>query len=161
MDNTLHIYFIVITILIYILYTQFNIKSLLNRPIWYSPPKIWTNNAGGQTLKLNDDSSQQLFDLYSLTHISHGIIFYNLFHNVLHLNRHKAIMWSLIVEIVWELIENTEYIIQKYRRTAVSRHYPGDSWINSVGDVWATLIGISIATTITSSIAQTIIVIGL
>ena len=116
--------------------------TINNRPIWYQPKKLFTTHAG----KEGDDSSQQLFDPYSLTHIFHGIIFYNAIKYGLGItNTNTIILYAMLIEILWELIENTEYIINKYRRTVVSRNYPGDSWINSVGDVWMAYIGVLIA----------------
>jgi hypothetical protein len=151
-QNSITILFIAITLILFILPK----KTFFDRPIWYDPKQIWTFNVGDK----GDDSSQQLFDLYSLTHISHGIIFYSIFRYTLKLKPNKALIWAMIAEIAWELVENTDYIINKYRKTVVSRHYPGDSWINSVGDVWVTYIGAKIAMT-TTPLLQAIIVIGL
>jgi len=46
------------------------------------------------------------------------------------------IYYALFYEIMWEVIENTPFIINKYRKASnISRNYPGDSIINSIGDV--------------------------
>jgi hypothetical protein len=148
----IHVLFVIVILLLYVMDT----KIFEGRPIWHSPRKIWTSSLGGK----NDDSSQQLFDIYTLTHISHGIIFYTFFHSICKLPPIYSMSWSMILEIVWELIENTNYVINKYRKTTVSRYYPGDSWINSIGDIWATYVGILIAMNASISV-QTIIVVCL
>lgn len=135
--NKLHFLFIIIISVLYFSHT----KIVAGRPVWYYPKKLWTSSLGGQ----NNDSSQQLFDIYTLTHVSHGIIFYSLLCNVCNLSPMVAIGLSMIIEIIWELVENSNYIINKYRKTTVSRNYLGDSWINSIGDIWGTYIGILIA----------------
>ena len=56
-------------------------------------------------------TSQQLIDIYSLSHISHGIIFYLILDGY----RINFFFQSLIIELAWEIFENTDYIINKYR----------------------------------------------
>ena len=52
------------------------------------------------------------------------------------------IYYALFYEIMWEIIENTPYIIDRYRKASnLSRNYPGDSIINSIGDVLSMSIG--------------------
>lgn len=133
----MHIFFAIIVFLLYLI----DAPGFKGRPIWYTPKKLWTPALGGA----GDDSSQQLLDIYTLTHVSHGIIFYGLFHHILQFTSLHAIILSIFIETAWELIENTNYIINKYRKTTVSRHYPGDSWVNTIGDIWGTYIGILIA----------------
>ena len=55
----------------------------------------------------------------------------------------------VMIEILWEIIENSQFIINKYRNNSViSRNYKGDSIINSVGDILSMIIGYIIAYTI-------------
>ena len=43
---------------------------------------------------------------------------------------------------MWEIIENTPYVINRYRKASnLSRNYPGDSIINSIGDILSMSIG--------------------
>ena len=85
-------------------------------------------------------SSQSLFDIYSWSHITHGILLYHFF-NYLKFPLKQIIILSIISEIIWEYIENTDYIIEKYRSHNF-RNYKGDSYINNVGDIIFTCIGI-------------------
>ena len=46
------------------------------------------------------------------------------------------------MEIIWEYIENTPYIINKYRSKKKFMRYRGDSHKNIIGDIIFTIIGI-------------------
>ena len=50
---------------------------------------------------------------------------------------------TIIVETLWEIIENTDYIINTYRKTY--KLYEGDSVVNMIGDVIFTIIGYILA----------------
>ena len=52
----------------------------------------------------------------------------------------RAIL-ALLIEIGWEIIENSSVIINRYRDTTVSLDYTGDSIINSIADSAFMLIG--------------------
>ena len=85
-------------------------------------------------------SSQEFFDIYSWSHITHGILFYHLF-SYFKFPTQQIISFSILSEILWEYIENTNYIIQKYRSHNF-KNYKGDSFINSLGDILFSIIGI-------------------
>lgn len=99
--------------------------------------RIYVNEAWNSS-----HTSQHLFDPYSLTHILHGVAFFWL--AVLILPRAPA-AWrffaAVAAEACWEILENSNYIIQQYRENTASLDYFGDSILNSVGDVAATVIG--------------------
>lgn len=58
-------------------------------------------------------------------------------------------MWRLgiaiVMEALWEVFENTEFIIQRYREATVALGYYGDSVGNSLGDILTCGIGFAIA----------------
>jgi len=101
--------------------------------LWYSNP------AGPET-------SQQLTDWYTWSHIIHGFLFYLLLW-VLFPRMHVGFRFAMAVglEAGWELIENTSIVIERYRESALARGYYGDSVINSVFDTFAAMLGFVLA----------------
>jgi hypothetical protein len=49
------------------------------------------------------------------------------------------------VEVSWEVLENTDYVINRYREDTAALNYYGDSVINSVGDYLAAMLGFFLA----------------
>ena len=94
----------------------------------------------------SSQTSQLFFDPYSLTHVAHGLLFAGLL--VLLIPRVPP-GWRFVVAIalesVWEIIENTNTIIERYRVATASLGYQGDSILNSLGDITACAIGFMIA----------------
>ena len=88
-------------------------------------------------------SSQNLFDIYSWSHITHGILFYHFLHYFQY-PTNEIIFLSILMEILWEYIENTQFIIRKYRTNKKFINYYGDSYLNILGDILFAIIGIYI-----------------
>lgn len=84
----------------------------------------------------SSDNSQHLLDPYSFTHILHGVIFFWLLAWLL---PRVTVMWRLVIaisiEALWEIIENTEFIIQRYREATLALGYNGDTIVNSLSDI--------------------------
>jgi hypothetical protein len=101
---------------------------------------FWTSNAWGSL------TSQTVFDPYSLTHLLHGLMFCGLLTLLL---RKVPASWriclALSMEAVWELIENTNTVIQHYRAATASLGYQGDTVVNSFGDIICCGIGFILA----------------
>jgi len=87
-------------------------------------------------------TSQMLADWYSLSHIVHGLLFYALLRLIV---RRWPLGWrfllALLLEASWEVIENTPFVIDRYRETAAALGYSGDSVINSVSDIVMMCVG--------------------
>lgn len=87
-------------------------------------------------------NSQQLTDWYTFSHIIHGFIFFfilrYLFPRTSVLQR---LLMALMLEIGWEVLENSPLIIERYRAQALAVGYVGDSILNSVSDSVAMLVG--------------------
>jgi len=87
-------------------------------------------------------TSQNFADPYSLSHVLHGIIFYWLLWAIApKWPLHWRMMAALVLEIGWELLENSPWVIERYRQQTASLDYTGDSIINSIGDALMTMIG--------------------
>ncbi len=87
-------------------------------------------------------TSQMLADWYSLSHIVHGLLFYAALWLVL---RRWTVggrfLAALLIEASWEVIENTPFVIDRYRETTAALGYSGDSVLNSLSDILMMCLG--------------------
>jgi hypothetical protein len=117
-------------------------------------------------------TSQHFLDPYTFTHVLHGVLFFWIAGVLFGLasdspaesydlstkksgfesnskSRFKFATWpfavAIIAEAAWEVLENSNFIIEKYRENTASLDYFGDSIFNSIGDVLACAIGFAIA----------------
>ena len=94
----------------------------------------------------SSDNSQHLFDPYTFTHVLHGFVFCGLL--ALILPRLPA-LWQLTIavsiEAFWEIVENSEFVIRRYREETAALGYHGDTIVNSLGDLFACGIGFVLA----------------
>ena len=87
-----------------------------------------------------------MFDWYSFSHIINGFIFYWILWKVGgKWSVGLRLLLALFVETGWELFENTDFIINRYREVTISLDYYGDSIINSVFDVLFMIFGFYLA----------------
>jgi hypothetical protein len=112
------------------------------RKIWgvSGEPGIWAGDVN------SSHNSQYMTDPYSFSHITHGMLFYAmtwLFARNLPV-RVRALI-ALAVEATWEIVENTDTVIQRYRAATISLHYYGDSIMNSMCDILSCMIGFGLA----------------
>ena len=52
---------------------------------------------------------------------------------------------AITIESVWEIVENSNIVIQRYRAATASLGYHGDTVVNSLGDIMCCGIGFMIA----------------
>ena len=86
-------------------------------------------------------NSQHLLDPYSFTHFEHGVLFYALLSLIApRTSLTRRFLAALTIAAGWELLENSSFIIDRYREQTVDAGYYGDSILNSLADMgWCAL----------------------
>jgi hypothetical protein len=91
---------------------------------------LWTGDAW------SSDNSQHLLDPYSFTHVLHGFLFWWL---LAWIAPRLTVVWRFTLavsfEALWEVLENSNFVIQRYREATFALGYQGDTIINSLGDI--------------------------
>ncbi|MGC4007010.1 MAG: DUF2585 family protein [Pirellulales bacterium] len=99
-------------------------------------PKLWSGDVFGE------HNSQHLVDPYSFSHMLHGLIFYGaLTWLVPRMSFAWRMAWATVIECGWELLENSPWVIERYRAATAAQGYSGDSIVNIWGDIGSCALG--------------------
>ncbi len=91
-------------------------------------------------------NSQHLVDPYSFTHMLHGVLVCALLGLVFRSRWPAArLLIAILFEALWEVFENTNFVIDSYRESTIALNYYGDSVLNSVADIGAFALGYTAA----------------
>jgi hypothetical protein len=107
----------------------------------------------------SSENSQHISDWYTPSHVIHGFAFYGLLWLV---GRRWPLGLRLLlavgIEAGWEIFENTDLVINRYREVTISLDYYGDSVLNSVCDILAMVAGFVLASRMPVSVTVVLVV---
>ena len=114
----------------------------MGRKLWgiSGTPGLWSGDIW------SSHNSQFLFDPYTFTHITHGVLLYAFLTLAFKTSPVSTrLLLAVGLESAWEVFENTTLVIERYRAETISLNYYGDSIVNSMGDILACMIGFILA----------------
>ena len=94
----------------------------------------------------SSDNSQHLLDPYSFTHVLHGFLFCGLIALIVPRLTEAWQLWLAVsMEAAWEVVENSRFVIDRYREETAALGYQGDTIVNSLADILLCGVGFVLA----------------
>ncbi len=95
-------------------------------------------------------NSQHLTDWYTFSHVIHGFALYGLIWLIGRWRGSRlpiglGLAVAVALEAGWEVLENTDMVINRYREATIALDYYGDSVLNSLSDIGAMVLGFVLA----------------
>ncbi len=95
---------------------------------------------------VSSENSQHIADWYTPSHILHGLVFYGFLWLILRrASLGSRLVIATAIEGAWEIAENTDAVIERYREATIALDYYGDSVVNSVADIAWMWVGFALA----------------
>ena len=98
-------------------------------------PSVWSN-----------ENSQQIADWYSLSHLIHGMLVALIGRA---LGRWVPLWLAFAIAITsgvaWEIVEHTDWVLNRFRAQTIYQGYVGDTVLNAVSDYLFMLTGFALA----------------
>jgi hypothetical protein len=103
-------------------------------------PYLWSGDPRGP------HTSQHLLDPYSCTHVLHGLLLCGLLAwGCPRLPPAWRLCLAVLAEALWEVAENSDFVIGRFRGATAAVGYQGDTVANSLGDILSCAAGFVLA----------------
>lgn len=131
-----------IAVVVALLVAQLAVLKLMGRPVWCDccSPFPWVGDVN------STHESKHVVDPYTFSHFVYGLMLFALLRYAvpsLGLGWRTAIATSM--SSVWEVVENTPFVINRFRQGTISEGYSGDGLVNSSFDTFAAIAGFLVA----------------
>ena len=98
--------------------------------------RLWVNSIWSA------ENSQQIADWYSLSHAILGMLIALIGRGLAPRVRYPAVLTMvLVIGVGWEIIEHTDFVLDRFRGQTIYQGYTGDTVLNAVSDYVFMLAG--------------------